>query len=109
MFLFGRAYARDTKASGVNMSLFIAQAQDSGVTHLSGTDWVVAMALTVALVLGAGLVVILGRSVLEGRGGKAVDKTIMRSWLALSLAGGLLLFTVISFGIDDTTLRSALV
>lgn len=33
----------------------------------------------------------------------------MRSWLAISLAGGLLLFSAVSFGIDDSTLRSTLI
>jgi hypothetical protein len=64
-----------------------------------------------------------GRSSLEGTykartgaaqgqgpdGQAAPDRTFMRSWLAISLVGGLLIFTAVSFQLDDTTLRSSLI
>jgi PASTA domain len=92
----------------------------AGVAHLSSTDWIVAVSLTVFLVLAAGLVVAVARTKLEGQPEPAgadghthpsrpPDKTLIRSWLAISLAGGLLLFCAISFGLDDTTLRSTLI
>jgi len=91
------------------------------VTHLTGTHWNLALWLTVGLVIVAGIVVAAGRTLLEGRGttptptststshSNNADRTLMRSWLAISLAGGLLLFCAVSFGIDDTTLRSTLI
>src|SRR3954454_15223203 len=39
----------------------------------------------------------------------AQDCTLVRSWLAISLVGGRVIFTAVSFWIGDTTLRSALV
>ena len=92
----------------------------SSITHLSGNDWIVALSLTVGLVIAAGIVTAASRSWLEGRtadagnatqsgSARAPDRTLIRSWLAVSLAGGLLLFCAISFGLDDTTLRSTLI
>jgi len=89
----------------------------SSVTHLSSNDWIVALALTVGLVIAAGIVVAVARGLLEGSGtaqppsgaARKPDRTLIRSWLAISLAGGLLLFCAISFGLDDTTLRSTLI
>jgi hypothetical protein len=60
------------------------------------------------VLLLAGAIVIVGRNTLEGNG-KDGDKTMMRSWLAISLVGGLLLFVALSFLLDDVTLRSTLV
>ena len=37
------------------------------------------------------------------------DSTLVRSWLAISLVGGLLIFAAVSFWLDDTTLRSTLI
>jgi hypothetical protein len=68
-------------------------------------------ALILALVLGgallAGLVVILGRWVISPRRNEA-SSSVVRSWLAISLVLGLLIFCGASFELDDTTLRSTL-
>lgn len=91
------------------------------LTHLAGASANTVLGLTVGLVLFAGVVVAGGRALLQG-GAKsdppgssspganapASDRTIVRSWLALALVGGLLLFCAASFEIDDTTLRSTL-
>jgi hypothetical protein len=66
---------------------------------------------TVVLILGSGALVLLCRVILEGtpktqRTG--ADKTLVRSWLAVALTGGLLLFAAGSFFIDDPTVRSLL-
>ena len=92
------------------------------VTHLSTSAASVTVALIVGFVILAGVVVAFGRSRLEGiskarpgnaqaqgPGGQATpDRTFMRSWLAISLVGGLLIFSAVSFQLDDTTLRSSL-
>jgi hypothetical protein len=96
------------------------------VSHLSGSDKAWSLALIVVFVLLAGPVVIIGRRVLEGAPVRASrgaarpagttsssaepsDTTLIRSWLAISLVGGLLIFVAVSFWLDDTTLRSTLV
>jgi hypothetical protein len=98
----------------------------TSVTHLSHGDGVLVVALVVAFVLLAGAVVALGRRALEGaplrkaKSGSnptnksaspkdAPDSTLVRSWLAISLVGGLLIFAAVSFWLDDTTLRSTLI
>ncbi len=67
----------------------------------------------VSLILGSGLLVIIFRVTLEGtpkrqRQGTSSDRTLIRSWLAIALAGGLLFFAAISFLINDTSLRNLL-
>jgi len=92
------------------------------ITHLTGIDGTLVLWLTVGLVIAAGVVVAASRYFLEGSGKNAgsdtpprskdatpPDRTVVRSWLAISLAGGLLLFCAVSFGLDDTTLRSTLI
>jgi hypothetical protein len=111
---------------------FLALAADTTttttVTHLTGSDKAWSIFIVAAFILIAGVVVIVGRTWLEGdrvdrptetrpNGGPKQrrvpgansDKTLIRSWLAISLAGGLLIFAAISFWIDDTTLRSTLI
>ena len=97
----------------------------SGISHLSGGDRALSLALIVGFVLLAGAVVILGRRVLEGPppqasktagapGGSVTpggtpDSTLVRSWVAISLVGGLLIFVTLSFWLDDTQLRNVLI
>jgi hypothetical protein len=98
----------------------------TAASHLSGADKAWSLALIAVFVLLAGPVVIVGRRVLEGTPVRrsrtsspsavttsspadAGDTTLVRSWLAISLVGGLLIFVALSFWIDDTTLRSTLV
>jgi hypothetical protein len=92
------------------------------VTHLSTNAANITVGLIAGFVVLAGVVTALGRSRLEGsykaRSGGAQgqgandqagpDRTFMRSWLAISLVGGLLIFSAVSFQLDDTTLRSSL-
>lgn len=101
------------------MAQFAATAGTTGT--LSHSDFILVLALTLAGVLLSGLVVILGRSVLspktssattsssgqDGDGGPAA--TLIRSWIAIALVFGLLLFCAVAFAIDDTSLRSTLI
>jgi hypothetical protein len=100
----------------------VTGAQSSGLNHLTGSDKVMSLALIVGFILLAGAVVIVGRRVLDGppaaaavngtqatTPGEATDSTLIRSWLAVSLVGGLLIFVAVSFWLDDTTLRSTLI
>ena len=91
-------------------------------TRLREDDTWFVLGVVVLFILAAGLVVIRGRRVLSGAPAKLPwqdDKakpasnegegSLVRSWLAISLVGGLLIFTAISFWISDRTLRSTLV
>ena len=72
-------------------------------------------------ILLGGLVIVLGRSSLEGSfrarakapdeespGAASPDRTFIRGWLAIVLVGGLLIFAAVSFQLDDPALRSSL-
>ena len=67
--------------------------------------------LTAALLL-VGALLFLFRLVLEKQltSGKedSADRTLVRSWVAMALVSGLLIFSAASFFLDDTTLRSLL-
>jgi hypothetical protein len=92
------------------------------VTHLSPGAASVTIGLIVGFVILSGIVVAFGRSSLEGSfkahsgaepgkgppGAAAPDRTFMRSWLAISLVGGLLIFCAVSFQLDDPALRNSL-
>ncbi len=69
------------------------------------------LALVVGFVVAAGVVVALGRRWLEGKPaeGRPPESSLIRSWLAISLVGGLLIFVALSFFLDDPTLRSTLI
>jgi hypothetical protein len=111
--------------------------QANQITHLSGTDGAWALATIGVFVLLAGIVVIIGRRWLEGpksqKSGDATGatktetgtgtgatggastatdsggSTLVRSWLAISLVGGLLVLVPLSFWLDNTSLQSTLV
>ena len=80
-------------------------------THLEGIDGATLTWLVVALFLAAGLVVIFGRSVLDGGANarkRSSASSLIRSWAAISFVGGLLILGAASFGIGDETVRSTL-
>ncbi len=58
--------------------------------------------------IAAGLVVVIGIVVIIGRstGGKDPEQSVVRSWIALTLVGGLVLFCAVTFAINDPNLRS---
>jgi hypothetical protein len=60
-----------------------------------------------ALIVLSGLIVILGRSVLD-QDESAAGNSLVRSWIAISLVGGLLVFCVVALTISDASLRSTL-
>ncbi len=70
-----------------------------------GQTLLVALIIAVAVLL-AGLIVILARAKAprSDAGG-----SVVRSWIAVSLVLGLVLFTAFAFAVDDTALRSTLV
>ena len=107
------------------LSLGSATGAATGAQQLTGGDKALSLALIVGFILLAGAVVIVGRRVLDGppaqitngavdvtratTSGESTDSTLIRSWLAVSLVGGLLIFVAVSFWLNDTTLRSTLI
>jgi hypothetical protein len=84
----------------------------SAVTSLSFSNGIELIAIVIAGMLLAGLVVILGRSNLVGgaaeQGAAQAPGSVVRSWIAISLVMGLLVFCGAAFLVDDMTLRSTL-
>jgi hypothetical protein len=87
-----------------------ATSTSTSVPTLSGSRDIAIVAIVVGGVLLSGLVVILGRKILGGGSSTATDSSssLVRSWIAISLVGGLLVFCAASFGINDPSLRSTL-
>src|SRR5664279_2100298 len=75
-------------------------------TTLTWGQTMAALVIMGVVLLLAGLVVILARQ----QGGKiGYEKTVVRSWIAISLVIGLLLFCALTFAVNDETLRSTLI
>src|SRR6266516_3437160 len=55
-----------------------------------------------AVIVAIGIVVIIARSA----GGKDPEQSVVRSWIALTLVAGLVLFGAVTFAINDPKLRS---
>ncbi|MBM2620892.1 PASTA domain-containing protein [Actinoplanes sp. LDG1-06] len=74
------------------------------------------LAWMVAVILGSGVLVLIFRVVLEGtptrrqqnQSDASPDTTLIRSWLAIALVSGLLVFGVLSFTLDAGELRNLL-
>ncbi len=119
-------------------SVLLLAAQDTptptpnGAQELTGGDKALALWVIAGFILLAGIIVAFGRRALDDaplwrirrrhsngdvteaagereRAASGDDRTLIRSWIAISLVGGLLIFTAVSFWISDTTLRSTLV
>ncbi len=86
------------------------------VTHLDWGAGLTAVIVIAVLMLVVGLLLVLWRGwqARAARGREAspqedpADRSVVRSWLALALVGGLLVLVAVSFWLDDQTLRSAL-
>ena len=77
----------------------------TGVTVLPFSDVILVSSVLILGVLLAGIVG-LARSRVRGGDSQA---SVVRSWIAIMLVLGLLVMSVVSFGLNETTLRSALV
>ncbi|MFD2093346.1 PASTA domain-containing protein [Blastococcus deserti] len=125
--------------SAIVHQILAAEEAPGSATFLQGADRIWLLGLAVAFLLAAGYVITRGRQSLQSRRGLESgsaspgegksgtsrtnrrrartrqseageeDKTLVRSWIAISLVGGLVIFMAASFWIDDPTLRSALV
>ena len=80
-------------------------ASSSPPTTLTWNQTIVVLAFAAGVVVIAGLVVVLGRSVIKGTD---PDQSFVRSWIALTLVAGLVLFCAVTFAISNTSLQSTL-
>jgi hypothetical protein len=78
-------------------------------THLNNGPGYTTLLLVIGVMVLASLFVVYGRRAFKNQAKDAIDTTIIRSWLAVTLVGGLLILVAASFFFDDTALRSALV
>jgi hypothetical protein len=74
---------------------------------ISHSETIVLLALVVAGTMVAGLLVILARRTVPA-GDNEPAASVVRSWIAISLVFGLLVFCAAAFRIGDSTLRSTL-
>ena len=80
------------------------------ITALSTLSWKHAaftMAILGAVILIAGVVILLGRLLLPSD--QPQDASLVRSWLAMTLVLALLALSILTLTLDDQSLRSALV
>lgn len=78
----------------------------TGVTVLPFSDVMLVSSVLILGVLLAGVVIVVARSQKRGSDSQA---SVVRSWIAIMLVLGLLVMSVVSFALNETTLRSALV
>lgn len=77
----------------------------TAVGTLSWDQTLIAVAIIAAAVLAVGAILVWARSKVPGGTGNSV----VRSWIALSLVLGLVLFGAFSFAVNDANLRSTLI
>src|SRR5437016_14228215 len=72
---------------------------------LSWDQTLIAVAIVAAAVLAVGAILVWAPSAVP----QAAGGSVVRSWIALSLVLGLVMFCAFSFAVDDATLRSTLI
>jgi hypothetical protein len=79
----------------------------SGASTLTFSQLLTVLGIVAGAILIAGLVVMWSRALTKDAGGS--EQSIVRSWLALTLVIGLVLFCAVSLFLSDTNLRSVLI
>jgi hypothetical protein len=82
-------------------------ANASGASTLTFSQLLTVLSIVAGAVIIAGLIVVWSRSVIKGGGG--TEQSIVRSWLALTLVIGLVLFCGVALFLSHTNLRSVLI
>jgi uncharacterized iron-regulated membrane protein len=82
-------------------------ANASGASSLSFLQMLAVLGIAAGAIIVAGLIVLWGRTVMKTSG--ETDQSLVRSWLALTLVIGLVLFCGVSLFLSDTNLRSVLI
>lgn len=82
-------------------------ANASGVSSLSFLQMLAVLGIAAGAIIVAGLIVLWGRTLMKTSG--ETDQSFVRSWLALTLVIGLVLFCGVALFLSDTNLRSVLI
>jgi hypothetical protein len=82
-------------------------ANASGASTLTFSQLLTVLGIVAGAIIIAGLIVMWSRSVIKSGGG--TEQSIVRSWLALTLVIGLVLFCGIALFLSDMNLRSVLI
>jgi len=82
-------------------------ANASGASTLTFSQLLTVLGIVAGAILIAGLIVMWSRSLTKDGGG--TEQSIVRSWLALTLVIGLVLFCAVALFLSDTNLRSVLI
>jgi hypothetical protein len=82
-------------------------ASASGASSLSFSQLLTVLGIAAVVFIIVGLIVLWGRSRLKTRG--ETEQSLVRSWLALILVLGLVLFSGVALFLSDTNLRSVLI
>jgi hypothetical protein len=77
----------------------------ASVAVLSWNQTLIFVAIVAVAVLAVGAILVWARSAVP----QATGGSVVRSWIALALVLGLVLFCAFSFAVDDATLRSTLI
>jgi hypothetical protein len=86
-----------------------APAANASASSLSGTQTLEAIGILAGTVVATGALIILARRTTANKAPGAADPGVVRSWVAIVLVAGLLIFCAYAFSIDDSSLRSTLV
>lgn len=82
-------------------------ANATGASTLTFPQLLIVLGIVAGVVIGAGLIVMWSRYLVKSGGG--TEQSIVRSWLALTLVIGLVLFCGVALFLSDTNLRSVLI
>jgi hypothetical protein len=81
--------------------------QASGSSTLSFSQMLTVLGITAGAIVIVGLIVLWGRRVMGTSGG--TEPSLVRSWIAMTLVVGLVLFCGVALFLSDTNLRSVLI
>lgn len=79
----------------------------SGASTLTFSQMLAVLGIVAGAIIVAGLIVLWGRRSMPSSGG--TEPSLIRSWLALTLVMGLVLFCGVALVLSDTNLRSVLI
>jgi hypothetical protein len=86
-----------------------APATGAAAGSLSGTQTLGAIGLLAGTIVATGAIIVWARRVTPDKAPGTPDSGVVRSWVAIVLVAGLLIFCAYAFSINDSSLRSTLV
>ncbi|MFG1647389.1 PASTA domain-containing protein [Amycolatopsis sp. NPDC049252] len=84
-------------------------ATDAPASALTGTQTLQAIGILAVVIAASGAIIVWARRTTPNTAQRSVNASVVRSWLAIVLVTGLLIFCAYAFSINDSSLRSTLV